>query len=147
LIANFELIPPDVFTLTLLANPEEGGFVTGAGNYEDGTVVTVNAVPAEGYFFVNWTDLEDNVISVVPQNDITITGDLTLIANFELVPPDVFTLTLLANPEDGGFVTGAGNYEDGTVVTVNAVPAEGYFFVNWTDLEDNVISVVPLIAK
>jgi hypothetical protein len=143
LIANFELVPPDVFTLTLLANPEEGGFVTGAGNYEDGTVVTVNAVPAEGYFFVNWTDLEDNVISVVPQNDITITGDLTLIANFELVPPDVFTLTLLANPEEGGFVTGAGNYEDGTVVTVNAVPAEGYFFVNWTDLEDNVISVVP----
>jgi hypothetical protein len=75
------------------------------------------------------------------QNDITLTSDLTLIANFELVPPDVFTLTLLANPEDGGFVTGAGNYEDGTVVTVNAVPAEGYFFVNWTDLEDNVISV------
>ncbi len=91
-----------MYTLTLLANPEEGGVVTGAGTFAEGTVVTVNAVAHEGYEFVNWTDAGDNPVSEHAENEITITGDLTLIANFLLVSniSDVWEsqLTIYPNP-------------------------------------------------
>ena len=74
---------PVVYTLTLLVNPDDAGVVTGAGEYEDGTVVIVNATANDGYEFVNWTDADDNMVSDEAENEITITGDLTLIANFE----------------------------------------------------------------
>ncbi len=39
-----------------LAAPAEGGAVTGGGAYEAGAVVTLAAVPAEGWRFVKWGD-------------------------------------------------------------------------------------------
>ncbi|TVQ15266.1 MAG: T9SS C-terminal target domain-containing protein [Bacteroidetes bacterium] len=69
-------------TLTLLVNPEEAGTVTGSGDYDEGTVVTVNATANDGFVFVNWTDEGGNEVSNVEQNEITFTSDLTLIANF-----------------------------------------------------------------
>ncbi|TVQ07982.1 MAG: T9SS C-terminal target domain-containing protein, partial [Bacteroidetes bacterium] len=130
---------------TLLVNPEGAGEVFGAGDYEEGTFASVNAVANEGWVFVNWTDTEDNIISEMPANDIPMTADLTLIANFEeeVVIIDPFILTLLVNPEGAGEVFGAGVYEEGETASVNAVPNEGWLFVNWTDLEGNVISEMP----
>ncbi|MBW6478930.1 MAG: T9SS type A sorting domain-containing protein, partial [Bacteroidales bacterium] len=93
---------PVMYTLTLLVNPEDAGVVTGAGTYTEGTVVTVNAVAHEGYEFVNWQDAEENIVSEVAENEITITGDLTLIANFLLINnvSDVWEnqLTIYPNP-------------------------------------------------
>ncbi|MDR4988423.1 MAG: MBG domain-containing protein [Bacteroidales bacterium] len=134
LIANFEMID---YVLTLIANPEEGGTVTGAGVYNFGDEVEVDAIPNEGWAFINWTDEEDNVVSTEPFNIITITGDLTLIANFEMID---YELTLIANPEEGGEVFGAGIYNFGDLVEVDAVPNMGWEFINWTDLDGNVVS-------
>ncbi|MFW5726062.1 MAG: InlB B-repeat-containing protein, partial [Bacteroidota bacterium] len=134
LVANFvEEFIPDTYTLTLMANPEGAGEVFGAGEYEEGEFASVNAVANEGWVFVNWTDTEDNIVSETPANDIPMTADLTLIANFEEVPPPVYTLTLLVNPEGAGEVFGAGEYEEGEIASVDAVPNEGWVFVNWTD--------------
>jgi uncharacterized repeat protein (TIGR02543 family) len=50
----------------------------------------VDAVAADGYVFVNWTDLEGNVVSEVTANTITmVPGGLTLVANFEEVKYNV----------------------------------------------------------
>ena len=144
LIANFEMEVVETYTLTLIANPEEGGEVTGAGEYEEGEEVLVNAIPSEGWVFVNWTDPDDNLVSEQPENLITMPGeDLTLIANFEMDVVETYTLTLIANPEEGGEVTGAGEYEEGEEVLVNAIPNMGWVFVNWTDPDDNIVSDQP----
>ncbi len=138
LIANFGLIN---YTLTLIANPSAGGIVTGAGNYNYGSIVNINAVPNAGYSFVNWTNLNGNIISTDPSATISMpSNNLTLIANFQ---PISYTLTLIANPSAGGTVAGAGNYNYGNIVNINAIPNAGYVFVNWTNLQGNVISTEP----
>ena len=82
---TLEVADLPMYTLTLLVEPEEAGTVTGAGEYYQDETVIVNAVANEGYEFVNWTDTDENIISEVAENEITITGDLTLIANFMLI--------------------------------------------------------------
>lgn len=48
--------PSEKYTVTLSVSPDGGGVVTGAGEYEDGTQVTVTATPNDGYRFVGWTE-------------------------------------------------------------------------------------------
>ena len=67
-------------TLTLVANPAEGGSLTGAGTYDAGTQVDVEAVPNEGYKFSQWDD-GDNF----PTRNVTMNEDMTLTATFKPV--------------------------------------------------------------
>ena len=67
-------------TLTLVANPAEGGTLTGAGTYDAGTKVEVNAVANEGYEFSQWDD-GDNF----PTRNVTMNEDMTLTATFKPV--------------------------------------------------------------
>ena len=54
------------------------GTVSGGGEYEVGTEITITAIPNEGYHFVTWNDGNtDN------PRTITITEDATYIASFE----------------------------------------------------------------
>ena len=136
LVALFEI---NVHTLTLVANPVGGGTVVGGGDYEFGTSVEVTATPAVDYQFDNWT-IGGTVISneatfnyVMPDNDVTLT------ANFSEVTTVTYTLIVVADPVEGGSVSGGGNYEAGEEVTVNATPAEGYDFEGWY-LEETLLS-------
>ena len=123
--------PTVTYDITLSANPADGGSVNGAGTYNAGEEVTVTATPFDGYSFVNWTE-DGTAVSADAAYTFTVTSDRYLVANFEenIV---YYTVTLSANPADGGSVNGAGTYEEGTSVTVTATPAEGYSFVNWTE--------------
>ena len=67
-------------TLTLVANPAEGGTLTGAGTYDAGTQVDVEAVPNEGYEFSGWDDGDD-----FPSRKVTMNEDMTLTATFKPV--------------------------------------------------------------
>ncbi|HOI79221.1 MAG TPA: T9SS type A sorting domain-containing protein, partial [Petrimonas sp.] len=81
--ASFQMLPPDLYTLSLIANPMEGGSVYGAGNYEPGVLITVSALAYEGYQFINWT-LEGQVVSVQTSFAFTMPAeDVNLVANFE----------------------------------------------------------------
>lgn len=130
------------FNLALLANPEEGGTVSGDGVYVEGQEVTITAIPEEGWTFLHWTgdveyvddpDAAETLVSM-PADDVTLT------ANFELM---YYVLTLEANPPGGGSVVGGGEYHKDAEVTVTAEPAEGWDFLDWTDSEGAVISEEP----
>ena len=82
LVANFELIPPTKYNVSVTA---ENGTVEGAGEYEEGTTATLTATPAEGYEFVNWT-VGEEVVSTENPYTFTVTADIALVANFELIP-------------------------------------------------------------
>ena len=121
-------IAPSTATITVAANPSEGGTVSGGGTYNQGESCTVHASPATGYTFTNWTE---NGAQVSSQADYTFTvnGDRSLVANFSL---NNYTITANADPTAGGSVTGGGSYNQGATCTLSATAHTGYTFVNWT---------------
>ncbi|KGL50628.1 hypothetical protein HQ29_10360, partial [Porphyromonas canoris] len=131
-VAHFEKIPPKQCTVTLSAQPNEGGTVSGAGKFEENTQVTVVATPKEGWRFVRWTE-SGTEVSTSASYSFPITKNRTLVAQFEKIPPKQYTVTLSANPTDGGTVSGEGRFEENTEVTVVATPKEGWRFIRWTE--------------
>ena len=47
--------PAAKYMLSLRVNPEEKGEVTGAGEYQEGEQVAIDATPVEGFVFLRWT--------------------------------------------------------------------------------------------
>ncbi|NLU38205.1 MAG: T9SS type A sorting domain-containing protein, partial [Bacteroidales bacterium] len=130
LIANFELIAGEEYSVDLSVAPAASGTVSGAGSFESGSSVTVSATAANGYNFLNWTEGE-NIVSSSAIYTFTITSDRSLKANFE---PKMFTITLTANPSSGGFTNFASSqFAFGQNVTVNANQNSNYTFVSWTE--------------
>jgi len=85
----------DEYTLTMTVNPAGGGTamdVTDTSPYAEGEVISIKAVAAAGYQFVDWTDTgvafdnpsAEETTFAMPARDITVT------ANFELAPLDHF---------------------------------------------------------
>jgi hypothetical protein len=67
--------------ISITANSNEGGVVSGGGSYMDHTNCTVSATPNEGYTFTNWTD-NGVEVSTEETYSFTVTGNRTLMANF-----------------------------------------------------------------
>lgn len=127
---SFTTIP----LLKVSADPIAGGTVTGGGAFAQNSIVTVNAVPAAGYTFLNWTESDNGpAVSTSASYQFPMNGNRTLIANFELVPIGQFAVVLSANPAAGGTTIGAGSFNAGTSVTVTARANTGYTFVDWTE--------------
>jgi hypothetical protein len=84
-IVNYFLgIGMDEYAVSLLASPEQGGEVVGAGEYLLGSYVEINALPASGWAFVNWTNASGMVVSLDPYYSFSMPDyDLALTANFE----------------------------------------------------------------
>jgi hypothetical protein len=124
-------IPEGFYTLILTHT--EGGNVTKTPDqlyYESGDVVFVEALPNDGYEFINWSDGEIDKL-----RRITITENITLHANFaEIVADTQYTLTLTAGT--GGSVSASpskATYNEGELVAINAVAEENYTFEKWND--------------
>ena len=135
--ANFEQIPTTQYNLSISSS--SGGSVTtpGEGTFSRaaGTVVSLVASPASGYRFVNWTGNVGTIANVnSASTTITMNGNYSITANFEVIPPDQYGLSISSS--SGGSVTtpGEGTFtrDAGTVVSLVASPASGYRFVNWT---------------
>ncbi|MHC4855525.1 MAG: M6 family metalloprotease domain-containing protein, partial [Planctomycetota bacterium] len=131
------IVPLTQYTLTVsstsggsVAAPGEGAF-----QYDQGTVVDVNAVPELHYHFVNWTGTAVDAGKVAnpasAATTVTVDSDYTIQANFAI---DTFTLDYAAGPF--GTLTGDTSQVvayGGSGTAVTAVPDTGYHFVNWSD--------------
>ncbi len=120
----------------LTASAGEGGSVSGGGTFASGTQVSLTATPSSGYSFSGWS----NGSTANPLN-VTLNSNTTITANFEVLI-NSYTLTVLSS--EGGSVTGGGEYEEGTEVTVSATPEEGYEFTGWSDGESSQSRVVTI---
>ena len=143
--ANFEQTPTTYYTLTMAATG--GGSINpavGQHSYAAGTVVPIIASAAGGFYFVNWTG---NVGSIPNVNSasttITMNGNYSITANFAVIPPGQYSLTISSGA--GGSVTTPGQgtfiYGPGTVVNLVATPAGAYEFVNWTGNVSTIANV------
>ena len=118
------------YTISVSANPSNGGSVSGGGSYSSGSSVTVNASPNSGYAFVNWTE-NGTLVSSSQSYTFNATANRTLVANFSQTTQN-YTVTVKASPTTGGTVSGGGTFASGSSVTVTAHANSGYTFVNWT---------------
>jgi hypothetical protein len=123
------------YSVSVVADPPQGGTITGNGNYAVGQVVTVVAHPAQQYEFTNWTE-NGSVVSSSVEYAFTLDGGRDLIANFQ---PATYNISATASPVDGGTVQGAGNFTSGQIATVQASTLGNYAFLNWTD-QDAIVS-------
>jgi hypothetical protein len=126
------------YTISVMANPAEGGTVTGGDTYQEGQLCIVSATANEGYSFTNWTE-NGNVVSSEAEYSFTVTANRDLVANFAVVQLPVYDVTVSANPAEGGTVAGGGTFEEGQTCTVSASASPNYNFNNWTE-NGNVIS-------
>ena len=124
--AEFEAI-----TYTLSYTASEGGSISGTATQtvrEGQSGSEVEAVPAEGYRFVRWSD----DVLTTKRTDSDVQGDMNVTAIFELIP--TYTLTYTAG--DNGSISGitpqtVREGESGS--EVEAKPADGYKFYRWSD--------------
>jgi hypothetical protein len=139
--ANFRLIPPKTYTVTTVIIPTNSGIATGTGTYEENETANLTASPAQGYEFVNWT-INGNVVSSNASYSLTVTGNITIEANFRLIPPKTYTVTVITVPENGGTVLGAGTYNEGQSVVLTASPDSDFNFTGWSsngsDISDDL---------
>ena len=136
--ARFEAIPQ--YTITVLANPTDAGIVSGGGTYYEGTVVTVEAAPYQGYVFNGW---DDNNMQI--RRTITVTGNATYTANFvDASSVTLYTITVTSENNLFGTTTGSGTYAEGTEVTIEAIPNSGYRFSSWNNgqITDNPYTII-----
>lgn len=116
---------------TVTVNVVGNGEVEGAGEYIEGTSVSLTATPAEHHRFIGWTGDKtsmDNPLEFVAESNITLT------ATFEAIPQH--TISVSANDGEMGSVTGGGTYDEGSTATLTATPVGGYVFEKWSD--DNI---------
>ena len=134
-VAHFKI---KSYTVSVSADPSDGGTVTGGGSIDYGQSCTVHASPAEGFSFDRWTDEGDEVSSDTDYT-FTVTGNRSLVAHFTALPPEEYTITTEVTPTGSGTVTGGGIFYDGDNCTINAIANNGYAFLHWTE-NGNVVS-------
>ena len=141
-------------SLTLTIDSTAGGVVTVNNvtiprksilTYDACTVVSLNATPDNGYQFVRWTGDVYTVDNVhASETIITVNGDYSIMADFEVIPPVQYSLNIIG-PDHGSVTTpGEGRffiYEEGTVVNLVAKPASGYEFARWTGDVDTIANI------
>jgi len=118
--------------LTVVASPTNGGSVTGSGSFLVGSTNPISATASNLWEFVAWNDGNtNNARNIVLLSNTTYTA-FFVNTNLPLVP-----LLVLANPTNGGAVTGSGSYLVGTPVQITATASNGWRFTQWDDAVTN----------
>jgi uncharacterized protein (TIGR02145 family)/uncharacterized repeat protein (TIGR02543 family) len=117
------------FALTITA---ANGTVTkfpDAAVYDSGTVVALTPVPSNNYHFSGWSGA---LAGTVNPATITMNGDKSVTAGFEVNPPNTFTLTVAASNGAVKKTPDLPQYDSGSTVGLKATPNTGYRFVDWS---------------
>ena len=112
-----------VCRLSVLSNDATMGTVKGSGEYAESTIVILSALPNEGFQFARWNDG-----STENPRPMTVMDDTELTAEF--LPLHSLSVTADATTD---IVEGSGEYAEGTVVILSALPNEGFQFARWND--------------
>lgn len=128
------------YTVNVTAIPEDGGTVEGGGTFEEGQSCTAIAMPATNYTFNGWKE-DDSLVSSNANYTFVVNGNRSLVANFKSngEGPNYNYINISAEPEEYGFVSGGGRYQEGRTCTLTVEPVFVYSFINWTE-NDSVVS-------
>ncbi|MHC6202830.1 InlB B-repeat-containing protein [Breznakiellaceae bacterium SP9] len=142
--ADFELIPPTVYTVTIRAL-SHGSITASAMNGAAGTRVNLTVSPETGYRLkANSLKYNDGTDHAISGNSFTLPAANVLVsADFELIPPTVYTVTIGALSHGsitGNPLSGAA----GTKINLIVSPEAGYRLkangLKYNDGTDHAIS-------
>jgi len=100
---------PSVYSVSVSANPSNGGTVSGGNTYQQGHTCTVKATSNEGYTFINWTE-NDDVVSTNDSFTFNVNNNRVLVANFVAVNPPTPGGEVQSLPYSQSFATTFGTY-------------------------------------
>lgn len=110
---------------TVTAKVQGNGTVSGGGTYAEGETVNLTALAGTNAVFDGWYDIQGNRLSTGTTYQLTLTENVEIIARFI----NLYSVEVRASRS--GTVSGAGQYRDGTVVSLQARPASGHTFEGW----------------
>ena len=120
--ANFA---KNIYQLATIASENSWGIVSGAGNYEYLSQISIQATPNYGYHFNQWSDS-----TTENQRTIQLTQDTTLTAIFA---KNSYTITTESSNSEWGFTQGDTTAFYLDQVQISASSHYGYHFVRWND--------------
>ncbi len=123
---------------TIMAG-EGGMIIEGApGNFASDDNFVVSAQPNEGFLFDSWVVTGDGTVADTAAASTTFTmggDDSSLTANFvadpNYVPPLSEFLITIEGSTGGAVTTDMSSATEGTIITVNATPQDGFSFHSW----------------
>lgn len=118
----------DPYVVSAIASPADAGYTSGFGTFNNGDRTTLSAVAKPGYTFDCWKDSQGNTVSELPECTVDVSDSAAYVAFFT---PDSYLVSLRANPDASGALQGAGIYQFGDTVELNAQPTSGKRFVGW----------------
>lgn len=121
------------YLIELSTFPDGGGTAFGGGLFSNGDSCTVSASPKSGATFIGWYE-GSTLVSSNASYTFSVSADRSLVAHFTV------QVEVVADPTDGGTVSGGGNYAVGDSCTITASPATGYKFLNWTSSSGQTVS-------
>lgn len=113
------------YLVTGITEPAEAGIVYGSGTYDEGATITLQTEAFPGYTFTGWHDG-----SMENPRTVTVNNNMSFVAYYEA---DTYDVMLTASPEEGGTVSGGGQFHYNEVTLIEATPNEGYNFITWSD--------------
>ncbi len=116
----------------LSASPAIAGTTSGAGIYPVGSTATINALPNAGYEFAGWLN-NGNIVSESSFWSFTVVATVNLVAQFRQQQVKMYTISLEAQPAEGGRIAGGGSYASASEITINAEPNPGWIFESWEE--------------
>ncbi len=117
---------PNTYTL-VTGKSGSGQVIPLSGTYDEGTSVTMSAIPDTGWVFSGWGG---DLSGTSSPATVTMNSDKVITAVFLQLPT---TYSLLTNKTGNGQVTpSSGTYDEGTSVTMSATPDTGWAFSGWS---------------
>ena len=108
-----------------------GTVIPSEGTYKEGSTVTLNASPDGEYSFDRWSGDASGTSSSI---EIQVDGNKNVVANFVLRKYELL-LSVVGEGEITETIVNTGkrtDYDSGTLVRLEAVPAYGYYFSGWS---------------
>lgn len=127
-------------TVTFYPNGASGDSYTQTIAENASETLTANTFTREGYEFNGWnTQADGNGIAYTDQQEVTLTDDLDLYAQWE----PLYTITVV-QPENGTISVAPATATAGAIITLTATPNNGYNFEAWnvTDANNQPIAVL-----
>lgn len=123
------------YQINASAYPSGGGIVNGGGSYLYNDTCTLTAVANPGYSFLNWTK-GSSVVSTDSIYRFVVSQTASYVAKFD---SHYYDVSAIADPAEGGSVSGGGAFLYGDTCTLTAVANAGYVFHHWS-LEGTLVS-------
>jgi acetolactate synthase regulatory subunit len=129
-------LEPTQYQLSATVTGGHGTISPTSGTYDEGTVVTLTAIPETGYRVEEWSGT-DNDGSKVNTNTVTMNSNRSVTVQFEEIPATQYQLSASVTGGHGTISPTSGTYSEGTVVTLTAIPESGYRVEAWNGTNNN----------